>query len=228
MKSNLKKLEEIIKINFKDKKLLLKSITHKSFNEKNNNEKLEFLGDRVIGLAISKKLINLYPNENEGIIDKKFSNLVNKKTCHKIAIQLKLKSFIRTGNSFKKIKSSDDKILSDCCEALIGAIYIDQGFSVSEKFILQNWNNYIQKSNITEIDPKTRLQEYSLKKYKKLPKYKTFKQSGPNHNPIFKVEVQISNSKKFYGNGKSIKIAEKNAAYKLMKNLTIKANELGR
>ena len=91
MKSNLKKLEEIIKINFKDKKLLLKSITHKSFNEKNNNEKLEFLGDRVIGLAISKKLINLYPNENEGIIDKKFSNLVNKKTCHKIAIQLKLK-----------------------------------------------------------------------------------------------------------------------------------------
>ena len=80
MKSNLKKLEEIIKINFKDKKLLLKSITHKSFNEKNNNEKLEFLGDRVLGLIISKKLIEIYPKEKEGIIDKKFANLVNKKT----------------------------------------------------------------------------------------------------------------------------------------------------
>ena len=177
MKNNIKKLENILQVNFNNKKLLIQSLTHKSFNEKYNNEKLEFLGDRVIGLVISKKLLNLYPEENEGTIDKKFSNLVNKKTCMEIAVQLNLKKFIKTGNSFKNLRSSDEKILSDCCEALIGAIYIDQGIVISEKFILRNWDKFIKKSKVTTIDPKTKLQEYSLKKYKKLPIYKSFKQS---------------------------------------------------
>ena len=106
MKNNIKKLENILQVNFNNKKLLIQSLTHKSFNEKYNNEKLEFLGDRVIGLVISKKLLNLYPEENEGTIDKKFSNLVNKKTCMEIAVQLNLKKFIKTGNSFKNLRSS--------------------------------------------------------------------------------------------------------------------------
>ena len=221
MKNYIKKIENTIKVDFKDKELLIKSLTHKSFDDNYNNEKLEFLGDRVIGLAISKKLLNLYPNEKEGIIDKKFSNLVNKKTCTDIAIQLKLKNFIRTGPSFKKQKFTNDKILSDCCEALIGAIYLDQGFAISEKFILENWKKFIKKSKITQIDPKTRLQEYSLKKYKKLPIYKMSKQMGPNHNPFFKVQVQISESKKYFGYGKSKKVAQKNAASKLIQSLDI-------
>ena len=217
----MKKLEKILKVDFEDKELLKKSMIHKSFNENYNNEKLEFLGDRVIGLIISKKLLFLYPNDSEGIIDKKFASLVNKKTCTNIANQLNLKDFIKTGNSFKKIKSTDEKILSDCCEALIGAIYLDQGLSVSEKFILRNWQNYINKSKITPIDPKTKLQEYSLKKFKKLPIYKMFKQTGPNHNPVFRVEVQISNSKKYIGFGKSKKLAQKSAASKLIKSLNL-------
>jgi len=221
MKNNLKKLESIIQINFKNKNLLIKSLTHKSFNEKDNNEKLEFLGDRVIGLVLSKKLLTLYPEENEGIIDKKFSNLVNKKTCMEIAKKINLKNFIKTGNSFIQSRSSDEKILSDCCEALIGAIYLDQGLDVSEKFIFRNWEKFIKKSRITQIDPKTRIQEYSLKKYKKLPVYKTFKQTGPNHNPLFKVQVHISNSKKYFGYGKSKKLAQKSAALKLMKGLKL-------
>tara|TARA_Y100001970_G_scaffold282695_1_gene396093 strand:- start:4134 stop:4802 length:669 start_codon:yes stop_codon:yes gene_type:complete len=221
MKKYIKKIEEVIKINFKNKDLLIKSLTHKSFDEKYNNEKLEFLGDRVIGLVISKVLLNLYPEEKEGIIDKKFSNLVNKKTCKDVAVNLNLRDFIRIGNSFKKAKMLNEKILSDTCEALIGAIYIDQGLEISEKFILENWNNFIKKSHITKIDPKTRLQEYSLKKYKKLPVYKMYKQTGPNHNPIFKIHVQISNSKKFFGFGKSKKIAQKNAALKLIKSLNV-------
>ena len=221
MKSNIKKIENFIRINFNNKKLLLKSLTHKSYNEIDNNEKLEFLGDRVIGLTLSKKLLSLYPDETEGIIDKKFSNLVNKKTCADIAKQLNLKKFMRTGNSFKNMKSSNEKILSDCCEALIGAIYLDQGFQIAEKFILKNWEKFIKKSNVTEIDPKTKLQEYSLKKYKKLPKYKMFKETGPKHNPIFKVEVQILNSSKFFGYGNSKKIAQKNAAHKLINSLNL-------
>ncbi len=219
MKKYIKKIEDVIKINFKNKDLLIKSLTHKSFNEKYNNEKLEFLGDRVIGLVISNELLNLYPEEKEGIIDKKFSNLVNKKTCKDVADKLNLKDFIRIGNSFKKAKMLNEKILSDSCEALIGAIYLDQGLAVSEKFILDKWNIFIKKSKITKIDPKTRLQEYSLKKYKKLPVYKMYKQTGPNHNPLFKIQVQIVNSKKFFGFGKSKKIAQKNAALKLIQSL---------
>jgi ribonuclease-3 len=119
------------------------------------------------------------------------------------------------------LKSSDEKILSDGCEALIGAIYLDQGFAISEKFILRNWNNFIKRSNIIEVDSKTKLQEYSLKKYKKLPLYTTFKQTGAKHNPTFKIHVQIPKSKKYTGYGKSKKIAQQDAASQLIKNLNI-------
>ena len=221
MKYNYKQIEKILKINFNNKKLLIKSLIHKSFDKNENNEKLEFLGDRVIGLVISEKLLTLYPNEKEGIIDKKFANLVNKKICAKVAHQLNLKKFIKTGKSYKNLKTSDEKILSDGCEALIGAIYLDQGFAISEKFILKNWNSFIKRSNIIEIDSKSKLQEHSLKKYKKLPLYTTFKQTGPRHNPTFKIQVQIPKSKKYIGYGKSKKIAQQDAASQLIKNLNI-------
>tara|TARA_B100001175_G_scaffold316382_1_gene330161 strand:- start:3824 stop:4489 length:666 start_codon:yes stop_codon:yes gene_type:complete len=221
MKNNIKIIENNLKINFSNKKLLQQSLTHKSYNEKYNNEKLEFLGDRVIGLVIAKKLLSLYPNENEGTIDKKFSYLVNKKTCEQVGRQLNLKNYIKMGNSLKNLKSSDEKIISDCCESIIGALYLDQGFNVVEKFILKNWHNFLKKSVITRIDPKTKLQEFSLKKFKKLPIYKSFKPTGPNHSPIFRVQVNISNSKKYFGLGKSKKLAEQNAALKLVKSLKI-------
>ena len=86
-------------------------MTHKSYNSKNNYEKLEFLGDRVLALVISKKLLEIYPKESEGIIDKKFSNLVNRKTCASIAKKLNLRKYMFLGESFKNLKRSDDKIL---------------------------------------------------------------------------------------------------------------------
>ena len=191
MKTEIKKIEKEIQVIFRDKRLLLRSLIHKSFNKEHNNEKLEFLGDRVIGLVISKKLLTLYPHEKEGTIDKKFASLVNKKTCANIAISLNLKKFIKTGNSYKNIKSTDEKILSDSCEALIGAIYLDQGINFSEKFILRNWDFFIKKTDVLKVDPKTKLQEFSLKKFKKLPVYKIKKSGGPNHNPTFMAQVQI-------------------------------------
>ena len=221
MINNLKNIEKIINLKFNDKDLLSKSFIHKSYNKEINNEKLEFLGDRVIGLIISKKLLNLYPNEKEGIIDKKFASLVNKKTCAKVFRSLNLKKFIKTGNSFKTIRSADERLLSDTCEALIGAIYLDQGFVNTEKFVLNIWKHFIQDSKIIELDPKTKIQEFSLKKFKKLPIYKTIKKTGPNHNPFFQVSVQIENSKKYIGQGNSKKNAEQNAALKLIRNLNI-------
>ena len=88
MTDQQKELQKIINYKFKNKELLIKSLIHKSYDNNNNNEKLEFLGDRVLGLVISKKLIEIYPEEKEGIIDKKFANLVNKKTCSKICKKL--------------------------------------------------------------------------------------------------------------------------------------------
>jgi len=221
MNKNLKELEAILKYNFKNKNLLHKALTHKSFDNYKNNEKLEFLGDRVLGLVISIKLLEKYPDENEGVIDKKFANLVNKKTCLSIAKKLNLKKFLYLGSSHKNIERSSNKIISDSLEALVGAIFLDGGLKLSQKFILNFWDTYIDKSVVTLIDSKTKLQEYSLKKYKKLPKYTFFKKTGPQHKPIFKTEVEIPESKKIIGIGSSKKNAQQNAAEKLIKFLNI-------
>ncbi len=219
MKTNLKSLETKIKVNFKDKNLLLKSLTHKSFDNENNNEKLEFLGDRVLGLIIAKKLLETYPNEKEGILDKKFASLVNKKTCLKIAKKIELEKFVLTLNSKKKNNHIEDKVLSDTCEALIGSIYLDKGFSYTEKVILSLWSNQIKESVITKIDPKTKLQEFSLKKFKKLPIYKIISNTGPRHKPTFKVAVKLYDTKFYSAQGKSKKDAEQNAASLCLKSL---------
>ena len=213
---NIYKSETIIKIKFKNKSLITRALTHKSADQKNNNEKLEFLGDRVIGLVLSKKLFDLYPNENEGDLDKRFAILVRRKTCSEIAWSLNLQKNIITGNQKKKINRNDEKILSDCCEALIGAIYLDQGFDFVENFILKTWKKYLDKSDITILDPKTKLQEYSLKKFKKLPYYRLVTSSGPRHNPIYKISVSIVGSRKFLGTGKSKQEAEQDGAKKLI------------
>tara|TARA_Y200000002_G_C22544983_1_gene605684 strand:- start:33 stop:698 length:666 start_codon:yes stop_codon:yes gene_type:complete len=221
MEKKIKELEKIIKYNFKKFSLLERALTHKSLNSDINNEKLEFLGDRVLGLVISETLLEKYPDEKEGIIDKKFANLVNKKTCLLIAKKINLKKFILLGSTHKKFERSADKISSDCLEALVGAIYIDGGFKPVEKFILTFWEEYLLRSTVTLIDAKTKLQEFSLKKFKELPKYTFFKKTGPQHRPLFKTEVQIPNSKKITGIGPSKKNAQQNAATKLLKILNI-------
>ena len=221
MTDQINRLENKIGIKFKNKSLLTTSLIHKSHNSTENNEKLEFLGDRVLGLVFAKTLLKIYPNDKEGVIDKKFANLVNKKTCLLIAKKLELKKFITTGGSYKGLNRSDDKIISDGLEALLGAIFLDQGMGVVEKFILNIWGEFLEKSIDTQIDAKTQLQEYSLKKFKSLPVYEIKKQSGPQHSPVFKVEVQIKNSKKFYALGTSKKNAQQNAAQKLLTDLKL-------
>ena len=221
MEKKIKELEKIIKYSFRKTSLLEKALTHKSFDKNINNEKLEFLGDRVLGLIISEKLLDKYPDENEGIIDKKFANLVNKKTCLLVARKMNLKKYILLGSSHKKLARSADKITSDCLEAIVGAIYLDGGLKFVEKFILNFWDEYLLKSTVTLIDSKTKLQEFSLKTFKELPKYVFFKKTGPQHRPIFKTEVQIPNSKKIIGIGSSKKNAQQNAAAKLLKILNI-------
>ena len=219
MKVDYSSLEKKIKLSFKNKELLIKSLTHKSFDKENNNEKIEFLGDRVLGLVMAKKLLEIYPNEKEGILDKKFASLVDKKTCLEIAKNINLDSFIRTFNPNNKKIGIEDKIISDSCEALIGAIYLDKGINIVEKVILNLWKKNITQSVVTQIDAKTKLQELSLKKFKKLPIYKLVSNSGPRHKPLFKVGVKLFNTKYYIASGKSKKDAEQNAAIECLKNI---------
>ena len=218
MKIDYFNLEKKINYKFKDKKLLIKSLTHKSYDKINNNEKVEFLGDRVLGLIIAKKLLEIYPEEKEGILDKKFASLVNKKTCLQIANDISLEKYILTFNPKNRKIKVEDKVIADCCEALIGAIYLDKGFSAAENFILTFWSKNIKDSVITQIDPKTKLQEYSLKKYKKLPTYKIISNTGPRHKPLFKVAVKLPDTKFYVGQGSSKKDAEQSAAIICLEN----------
>ena len=219
MKINYQVLEKKINIKFKNRDLLSQSLTHKSFDSNTNNEKLEFLGDRVLGLVIAKKLLEIYPNEKEGILDKKFASLVNKNTCLEIAKNIKLENFIQTFNPKNKSIKIEDKIISDCCEALVGAIYLEKGLGVVEKLILDLWQNHIKRSVITQIDAKTKLQEFALKNFKKLPTYKVIANTGPRNKPLFKVGVKLPNTKYFIASGKSKKDAEQNAATECLKSI---------
>ena len=219
MKIDYLSLQKKIKVNFKNKDLLIRSLTHKSFDRVNNNEKVEFLGDRVLGLVIAKKLLEIYPNEREGILDKKFASLVNKKTCLEIAKKIELQKYILTLNAEKKRSSIEDKVLADSCEALIGSIYLDKGFNVVEKIILDLWSSKIKESINTQIDSKTKLQELSLKRYKKLPIYKLISNTGPRHKPLIKVGVKLVQTKFYIAEGKSKKDAEQNAATICLKDI---------
>ena len=215
MPENIKNLEKIIKYHFKNNDLLKKSLTHKSFDNLNNNEKLEFLGDRVLGLVISKNLYRLFPKDKEGDLDKKLASLVNKKRCVEISSYLSVKDYVLVGDN-KDNSKIENKILADTVESIVGALYLDQGLEVAEKFILNYWKRFLNEKLTIYRDPKTMLQEYSLKLHKTLPIYKVIENRGPRHKPVIKVSVKIKNSKKYLGIGHSKKEAEQKAALKLL------------
>ena len=210
--------EKKINYKFNNINLLNEALIHSSYNsngkykKKKNYERLEFLGDRVLGLIIAKKLLEIYPEEKEGILDKKFASLVNKRKCLEIAKKIELQKYILVFNPKNKKIVIEDKVIADCLEALIGAIYLDKGINFVEKFILNLWNEHINASVITEIDAKTKLQEYSLKMFKTLPIYRLISNTGPRHKPLFKVSVKLKNTRIFTADGSSKKDAEQNAA----------------
>ena len=222
MKISSTYLEKKLKLKLSDPYILTKSLTHKSYDSKNNNEKIEFLGDRVLGLIIAKKLLEIYPEEREGILDKKFASLVNKKKCLEIAKKIELEKYILIFNPKNKKIIIEDKIVADCLEALIGAIYLDKGINFTEKFVLNLWSEHITASVVTQIDAKTKLQEYSLKIFKVLPIYKLISNIGPRHRPLFKVAVKIKDTKFFTAEGVSKKDAEQNAASLCYESISIK------
>ena len=219
MVRSLNKLEKKLNLKFKNIKFLERSLTHKSHDSIDNYEKLEFLGDRILGLTISNKLLEMYPNDKVGYLDKKLAFLVNKEKCFEVGKSLNLDQFILVGRSKSKNIKIENKIISDCCESLIGAIFLDQNLSIAEKFILNNWEAFLKETSVLFIDPKTKLQEYSLKKFKSLPIYKVLENSGPRHKPTFKVAVKLRDSKYVSAVGASKKEAQQKAAKLFLANI---------
>tara|TARA_Y100000385_G_scaffold77185_1_gene78280 strand:+ start:579 stop:1247 length:669 start_codon:yes stop_codon:yes gene_type:complete len=206
-------LEKKISYIFENKNIIKRALTHKSTGLSEHNEQYEFLGDRVLGLIISEILIIKYIDLSEGNLDKIFSTLVNKDKCAEVATHIGLGEYLILGKteiaSEGKYKSG---ILADACEALIAAIYLDGGYSAAQDFINNNWLKSINSININFKDPKSALQEWSLKKYKKLPDYKVAKQEGPAHSPTFTVKVRFNDYKVAEAVSGNIKEAEKKAA----------------
>ena len=206
-------LEKKISYIFENKNIIKRALTHKSTGLSEHNEQYEFLGDRVLGLIISEILILKYIDLSEGNLDKIFSTLVNKDKCAEVATHIGLGEHLILGKteiaSEGKYKSG---ILADSCEALIAAIYLYCVYSAALDFINNNWLKSINSIDINFKDPKSALQEWSLKKYKKLPDYKVAKQEGPAHSPTFTVKVQFNDYKVAEAVSGNIKEAEKKAA----------------
>ena len=212
--------EKKINYKFKNKSLIDLAFTHSSFKNKinKNYERLEFLGDRVLSLVISEDLFLKYSNEDEGALSKRLSDLVSKQKLLEVANEISIKEMLKIDQFEKKnLKLKKNiSILSDVCESLIGAIYLDSNLENAKKFISKYWKKKISKNILPPQDPKSLLQEVAQKKGLNLPKYILKNKEGPPHNPRFEIEVFLKGIRKFSAIAKTIKIAEINAAKKMV------------
>ena len=229
LKRKLNLFEKNIKYKFKDLNILKQSLTHPSFyidsksveKKFNQFERLEFLGDRVLGLVVASLLFNKNINLKEGDLSKKYSYLVQKNFLYKISQQLSIQKFLLYDFK-KKNKKMLISILSDSVESLIGAIFIDGGYRAAFNFINLHWKPYldIEISNIQ--DPKTALQELSQQISKKLPDYKLVNKKGPSHSPVFTINLKVLDLNKITADGTSIREAERKAANEALKIINAK------
>lgn len=210
----LHKLEKIIGFKFHNIDLLKKALTHKSYAAETGNsqynERLELLGDSILGSAVVDYLYNKYPDQNEGRLSQLKSQIVSGQNLSKWARELKLGDFIFISKGEEASGGRKrDNLLSDTIEALIAAIYLDSGFDAARRFVL----NYLTKQKrLTVNDAKSKLQELVQSKYKTLPDYRILDESGPDHEKIFEIGVYIKRSLMGTGKGRSKKEAEQSAA----------------
>ena len=219
-----KDIESIIEYSFKKKDNLKNSLIHpSSYKDKKNKsinhlyefERLEFLGDKILGLSVASLIFYKFNDFNEGGLTKKLSYLVQRDFLYKIALELKLDNFLKYSRK-KENNRVNKSILADSVESLIGSIFVDGGYNSAFKFIKKFWLPYlnIQESNVQ--DPKTKLQEISQQKFKKLPEYKLIKKTGPSHSPVFTVSLKVLKMKLVKASGRSIREAQKEAAKKIL------------
>lgn len=211
-------LQQILKYRFKNAGLLQKAITHGSANSHvdANYERLEFLGDRVLGVAVASLLYKLFPNEPEGNLSQRFVGLVCKETVAGVAVSLQLDKFLNVATEELR---RNENVLCDVCEAVIGAIYIDAGVDAAIEFVDNHWRALIDKNVAPPKDSKTKLQELSHHLGLGTPVYKVVERLGSEHEPVFEVEVWLGEGKTARGKGKNKKLAEFAAASAMLEKM---------
>ena len=221
MTEGLQALEDRIGHKFKDRGLLTRALTHASASSPGSNERLEFLGDRVLGLAIAEKLHTLYPNDPEGTLALKLNALVRSEACALAAEKAGLGEHLILANS--EIASGGRKkpaILAGACEAVIAALYLDGGFETARTFIEQNWQDQFGGLDRDMRDAKTALQEWAqARKGGVAPVYKLVGREGPDHAPRFAVQVSVTGYEPVIGEGSSKREAEQAAAQAMLARL---------
>ncbi len=205
---------------FKDEAKLREALTHPSLEGGRNYQRLEFVGDRILGLVIAEWLFDHYPDVEEGGLASRHTNMVRKETLAEVAEKMTLPGYIHMA------KSAEDNggrkkitILADVCEAVIGAVNQDGGYDAARKLVRKFWKGYISQKSIAERDAKTRLQEWVQARQIKTPKYVVADRTGPAHEPFFRIEVQVDGMTPEQGSGRSKREAEQNAAAKLLNHL---------
>lgn len=217
---NLHELEKILGYEFKDINLLKQALTHSSYSSKisENYERLEFLGDRVLGLAIARLLYKFFPNEPEGSLSQRHTGLVNKDRVSEVALSLNLDKFVIVAN--EEIRDNEN-VMCDVCEAVIGAIFIDGGCECAILFVNNHWKELIDRNVAPPKDSKTCLQEVAHEKNLGAPMYRVVSREGSEHEPVFHMEVVLGEGLIESGSGRNKKLAEQEAAAKMLKRLGI-------
>lgn len=220
MSSDFKNLEQTIGHSFADQNLLAEALTHSSTGKAKNYERLEFLGDRVLGLVIAQNLYKRFPAETEGDLARRLAALVQGSLLAEVAEEINIGDYIRFSEAEKAAGGKDnDNILSDVFEALLGALYLDGGFEKCQILIEKHWAGRFDKMTQPPTHPKTNVQEWAQKKGLPLPQYEIAEQSGPDHAPVFVVKLTVKGYKSVSAQGRSRQAAEKDAAQKFMENL---------
>lgn len=213
-------LQKVIGYQFTNIDLLKDALTHSSAAQDTNYERLEFLGDRVLGLVVSEILYEKFPEENEGDLAKRLASLVQGTWLAKIATDMNLGDFICFSDAERSAGGYENEhILADAVEALLGALYLDSGLSICQDFIKKWWGNSFFEKKTPPQHPKTTLQEFLQGKGLPLPLYKIVSQSGPDHAPVFDIELTVKGYDPVIAQGKSRQLAEKEAAKKFMESL---------
>jgi ribonuclease-3 len=206
-------LQKRIGYNFRNTGLLKAAMTHSSTGGDKNNERLEFLGDRVVNLVMAQELYTRFPEEAEGDLAKRHAALVQGKMLARIARDLKLGEAVILSDAERAAGGDDNEnILADCCEALLGALFLDGGIDECRRVVLALWGDRIDNLRKPPRDAKTALQEWAQARGLGLPRYVLISREGPDHAPRFEVEVQIDGHLPTKGTGSSLRKAEKEAA----------------
>jgi ribonuclease-3 len=204
----------------KQPQLFERALTHGSHG-RDTYERLEFLGDRVLGLIIAAWLFERFPNEPEGKLSRRYNVLVARETCGEIGRALDLPRFIRLGPQAREDRANmSDNVVGDVVEAMIGAIFLDGGIERAEAFVKTHWTSFLEEQRKAPVHPKSALQEVAAEKKLGVPLYEIVARFGPHHAPRFRVKVSLGRHGEAEAEGASKQDAETAAAAALLERIS--------